>query len=208
VGVAGVERQRDLEAVELGDDRGEVRHPAAGVDAGGHVLDAEDNPRAAGVVGEGRERFEEGRATGPGLGRVGIAAGVDNEVRPAGLDEPVDAAGDVVDTALATTGVGVAEVHPLGPDRLAAPAAVGTVEDEAGVGEMGSQRLRVGQRAPVGQDLDATGPQPPGDAHIGLEVPAREAVGDHRADRAGDGMVACHGLSRPRAAVLRPGLSL
>ena len=41
VGVAGIEGQGQLGMIELGEQLGQVGHPAAGMDARRHVLDAD-----------------------------------------------------------------------------------------------------------------------------------------------------------------------
>ena len=142
VGVAGVEREGQSGAVQLGDEVGEVGHPTA---RGGRpaACSRRRGSRPGLVRGRpARSEPRQGVATGrrPARGRRGRRDG-----RPgtaAGLGQPVDAALQVVDRARCGRRVATAEVDPRCPDRLAPPAAVGAWIARPGVGDLGAQRPR------------------------------------------------------------------
>ncbi len=52
VGMTGIEGQRELRVVELREQLGQLGHSAAGVNAGRHVLDTDDDTGPPGVLGE------------------------------------------------------------------------------------------------------------------------------------------------------------
>ena len=137
--------------VQLGDELGEVGHPAAGVDARRHVLDADGDAGPARVVGE-RERGRRARAarrSSASSGRRGRRGGRRGRCpRPPAsqstqrLRSSTDARAPRVRSSRGRRG---------GADRLAAPAAVGAVDRQARDRRPGGGARRVGEGAPVGR---------------------------------------------------------
>ena len=62
IGVAGIESQREVKVIELGQQLGQVGHPAAGMHARRHVLDADQYAGALGMASKPNESLSQGRA--------------------------------------------------------------------------------------------------------------------------------------------------
>ena len=175
-----------LGAVDLGHEGREVGHPAPRVDAGRHVLDAERRRRcpcawSASAI-RPRPARRGGRETVFG---VGEAAGVDDEARPPGSAASRRTASGRRPRPSASPGSRRAEVDPRGPDRLAAPAAVGAVDRETGVGDLVAERCGSGNGRQSGRISRTVAPSRRAMARSIGEVAAGEPVGDHRAERGG-----------------------
>ena len=137
VGVAGVEGQGDLGSVELGDQRGEVGHPAPGVDARRHVLDAERRrpSRAAWSASVDQAAARASRRASASSGSERPPGWTTRQDPPAAASQSTHRFRSSTAGATGSPGRG-SEVDPRGPDRLAPPAAVGAVDRQAGVGDL------------------------------------------------------------------------
>jgi hypothetical protein len=136
------------------------------------------------MVGDGQQAASQGCVARVAGGRVRETAGVDDQFRTAGGFEPVDATLQVVDRIEMGRGVERTEVDPISPDRFAPPAAVGAVDRQASAGNLRPEQARVGEGLPERQDFEDGCADPFGQIEFVVEASLREAVNDHRSERA------------------------
>ena len=173
VGVAGVEGQGELGAVQL--------RPAARPGRPSGCRDGRPaacsrrrgarRSRAAWSASSSRPRARASRRAPNCSGSERPPGWTTRQVPPASC-EPVDARLQVVDRRRAGVRVGSAQVDAGGPDRLAAPAAVGAVDREAGVGDLVRGGPRVGLGPPVGQDFQDRRAEAAGQGQVRGQVDA------------------------------------
>ena len=135
-----------------------------------HVLDADRDAGARGMVGELNQRSPEGRSTARLLVFIGQAAGMNDQAGSPGGGEPIDAAHQVVDRFLMRARVGRTQVNAAGADGLPAPAAVGAMDLETVVLHAISERERIGKSVPAREDFQHRDTEAPGQFELVVEL--------------------------------------
>ena len=136
------------------------------------------------VIGQGLQGFRQGRASRVEFDRFGQAAGMDDQTKTAGFEEPVEATFEILDALPSNGFVEVPQIDALGLDRSTSPRSVSAPNDFPLGVDAFSECDGVGKPPPIGEDLQVGCAQPIGDFQIDVEMAAIKSVSDHCSKRA------------------------
>ena len=181
MGMTGIERQGQAGPIELAKKLEQFAHQAAGMDAGRHVLDADDHPASLGMVSQlGQSARQAGAPRGPIIDRR-KGSGMNHEEGSSCLLKPIDASFQIVGR-LAVHG-GLAQIDPGCLDGPPAPAAVSAVDRQTAISHSLTHNSGIWQSPPVGQDFQDFRAQPLSQVKLGVQAKARVTVSDHGAEQ-------------------------